>query len=49
MNLSFVSAYILVRGGEAAIVDTGVEGSADEIAGSLAKAGLTWATVSHRY
>ena len=47
VNLGFVSAYILVRGGEAAIVDTGVEGSADEIEASLAKAGLTWAAVGH--
>src|SRR6478609_1604933 len=28
VNLGFVSAYVLVRRGEAAIVDTGVEGSA---------------------
>ena len=28
VNLDFVSAYILYRGGEAALVDTGVEGSA---------------------
>ena len=30
-NLGFVSAYVLVRGGEAAIVDTGVAGSEDAI------------------
>jgi len=47
VNLGFVSAYILVRGGEAAIVDTGVEGSADEIEASLARVGLTWAAVGH--
>src|SRR6478735_415188 len=47
VNLGFVSAYILVRGGEAAIVDTGVEGSADEIEASLAKVGLGWAAVGH--
>ncbi len=47
VNLGFVSAYILVRGGEAAIVDTGVEDSADEIEASLGKAGLTWAAVGH--
>jgi glyoxylase-like metal-dependent hydrolase (beta-lactamase superfamily II) len=47
VNLGFVSAYILVRGGEDAIVDTGVEGSADEIEASLAKVGLGWAAVGH--
>jgi len=47
VNLGFVSAYILVRGGEAAIVDTGVEGSADEIEASLAKVGLAWSSVGH--
>lgn len=47
VNLGFVSAYVLVRGGEAAMVDTGVEGSADEIEASLAKVGLKWAAVGH--
>src|SRR6185436_8647609 len=46
-NLGFVSAYILVRGGEAAIVDTGVGGSADEIEASLTKVGLGWPAVGH--
>ncbi len=47
VNLGFVSAYILVRGGEAAIVDTGVEGSADAIETSLTGVGLDWAAVGH--
>lgn len=47
VNLGFVSAYILARGGEAAIVDTGVAGSDDEIAASLASIGLGWDAVAH--
>ncbi len=47
VNLGFVSAYLLVRGGEAALVDTGVEGSADAIERSLAAIGLGWWAVAH--
>lgn len=47
VNLGFVSAFILARGGEAAIVDTGVAGSADEIESSLSAAGLDWSAVGH--
>lgn len=47
VDLGFVSAYILVRAGEAAVVDTGVEGSADDIEGGLAAAGLDWGAVGH--
>jgi glyoxylase-like metal-dependent hydrolase (beta-lactamase superfamily II) len=47
VNLGFVSAYILVRDGEAAVVDTGVEGSADAIEASLAGIGLDWSAVGH--
>lgn len=47
VNLGFVSAYILVRAGEAAIVDTGVAGSADAIEASLMGIGLDWASVGH--
>jgi glyoxylase-like metal-dependent hydrolase (beta-lactamase superfamily II) len=47
VNLGFVSAYILVRGGEAAIVDTGVAGSADAIGASLSGVGLGWDAVGH--
>jgi glyoxylase-like metal-dependent hydrolase (beta-lactamase superfamily II) len=42
-----VAAYVLVRGREAAIVDTGVEGSADAIAEVVEKAGPGWAGVRH--
>ncbi len=41
-NLGFVSAYVLVRGNRAAIVDTGTEGSADAIGQSLQDLGLTY-------
>ncbi len=47
MNLGFVSAYILVRGGEAIVVDTGVAGSDDDIATALGGIGLGWADVGH--
>src|SRR5690606_34007471 len=47
VNLGFVSAYILVRAGEAAIVDTGIEGSTDAIEQSLAGIGLDWSAVGH--
>jgi len=47
VNLGFVSAYVLVRGGEAAIVDTGVAGSEGAIESSLDGLGLTWSSVAH--
>lgn len=47
VNLGFVSAYILVRAGEAAVVDTGVAGSEDEIAAALERIGLGWGNVGH--
>jgi glyoxylase-like metal-dependent hydrolase (beta-lactamase superfamily II) len=47
VNLGFVSAYILARGDEAAIVDTGVGGSADAIEASLTGIGLDWSAVAH--
>jgi len=47
VDLDFVSAYVLVRGREAAVVDTGVGGSADEIGAVLDKAGPGWAGVRH--
>jgi glyoxylase-like metal-dependent hydrolase (beta-lactamase superfamily II) len=46
-NLGFVSAYVLVRGGEAAIVDTGVGGSDGAIHDALIAAGVDWAEVGH--
>lgn len=47
VNLDFVSAYILYRGGEAALVDTGVDGSVDAIEAALTEAGLAWDAVGH--
>jgi glyoxylase-like metal-dependent hydrolase (beta-lactamase superfamily II) len=47
VNLGFVSAYILARGGEAAIVDTGTAGSAGAIEQALGSVGLGWANVAH--
>jgi glyoxylase-like metal-dependent hydrolase (beta-lactamase superfamily II) len=47
VSLGFVSAYILARAGEAAVVDTGVEDSADAIEESLAGVGLDWSAVGH--
>ncbi len=47
VSLGFVSAYVLVRGGEAAVVDTGVSGSADDIEAGLGGLGLGWDDVGH--
>jgi glyoxylase-like metal-dependent hydrolase (beta-lactamase superfamily II) len=47
VDLGFVSAYVLVRGREAAVVDTGVGGSADDIGDVLDEAGPGWAGVRH--
>ena len=47
VNLGFVAAYVLVRGREAAIVDTGDPGSVDAIGTILDKAGPGWAGVRH--
>lgn len=46
VNLDFVSAYILYRGGEAVIVDTGVDGSATSIGSALDEIDLAWGDVS---
>lgn len=46
-NLGFVSAYVLARGNSAAIVDTGVEGSASAIGGTLNSLGLNYSDVEH--
>jgi glyoxylase-like metal-dependent hydrolase (beta-lactamase superfamily II) len=42
-----VSAYVLVRAGEAAIVDTGTAGSAGQIGEALVAAGVDWPQVGH--
>lgn len=47
VDLGFVSAYVLARNGEAAIVDTGTPGSADSIETSLSVLGLGWEDVGH--
>jgi glyoxylase-like metal-dependent hydrolase (beta-lactamase superfamily II) len=46
-NLGFVSAYVLYRQGEAAVVDTGVAGSEGTIEQALESAGLGWGSVGH--
>jgi len=45
VNLGFVSAYVLVRGGQAAVVDTGVGGSSGSIEQALAELGSDWSAV----
>jgi glyoxylase-like metal-dependent hydrolase (beta-lactamase superfamily II) len=47
VDLAFVSAYVLVRGGEVAVVDLGTEGSADSIEAVLKGAGTGWDAVKH--
>lgn len=47
VSLGFVSAYVLARGNEAAIVDTGVAGSGAAIEETLAALGLAPADVRH--
>lgn len=47
VNLGFVSAYVLERGGEGVIVDTGVERSESQIEESLALLDLDWDDVGH--
>jgi glyoxylase-like metal-dependent hydrolase (beta-lactamase superfamily II) len=43
----FVNAFVLVRGEEIAIVDTGIEGTAAMIAETITGAGLGWDAVGH--
>ncbi|MCO8270332.1 MBL fold metallo-hydrolase [Actinoplanes sp. TRM 88003] len=47
VDLSFVSAYLLIRGAEAAIVDLGVPGSGDAIGKGLTEAGSSFPAVRH--
>ena len=47
VSLGFVSAYVLVRGNEVAVVDTGVAGSAPRIEDGLTAAGASWEDVRH--
>jgi glyoxylase-like metal-dependent hydrolase (beta-lactamase superfamily II) len=46
-NLGFVSAYVLYRAGEAAVVDSGVSGSEGAIEAALTEVGLGWDAVGH--
>ncbi len=46
-NLGIVSAYVLVRGGEGFLVDTGVEGKASDIEAALSEAGSSWRELGH--
>ncbi|GGN76148.1 hydrolase [Actinoplanes lobatus] len=47
VDLSFVSVYLLVRGGEVAVVDTGTPGSEASVEAGLKAAGLGWDSVRH--
>jgi glyoxylase-like metal-dependent hydrolase (beta-lactamase superfamily II) len=47
VNLGFVNAYVLVRGKEAAVVDTGTPNNASKIADVVRTAGLSWDAVHH--
>ena len=47
VSLSFVSAYLLVRGAEVAVVDLGTANSADAIQAGLTAAGRGWDAVKH--
>ncbi len=46
VNLGFVSAYVLVRDGEAALIDTGTSGSTPQIESTLSGLGLAWPHLS---
>lgn len=47
VDLGFVSAYVIVRAGEAAVIDTGTQGSADAIEAVLSQLGSRWEDLSH--
>ena len=47
VSLSFVSAYLLIRGKEVAVVDLGTAGSEDAIGSALRAAGSDWSAVRH--
>jgi glyoxylase-like metal-dependent hydrolase (beta-lactamase superfamily II) len=47
VSLGFVSAYVLARNGEAAVVDTGTARSGGDIEAGLVAAGLSWDAVGH--
>ncbi|MFN8446700.1 MAG: MBL fold metallo-hydrolase [Caldilineaceae bacterium] len=43
----FVNAFVLVRGSEIAVVDTGIEGTEPMIGEAIKSAGLDWGAVNH--
>jgi glyoxylase-like metal-dependent hydrolase (beta-lactamase superfamily II) len=47
VNLGIANAYVLIRGKEAAVVDTGTPGNASKIADVVRAAGLGWDAVHH--
>src|SRR4029450_13385092 len=47
VNLGFVNAYVLIRGKEAPVVDTGTPNNASKIADVVRTAGLGWEAVDH--
>lgn len=47
VNLGFVNAYVLIRGKEAAVVDTGTPNNASKIADVVRTGGLDWNGVNH--
>jgi glyoxylase-like metal-dependent hydrolase (beta-lactamase superfamily II) len=47
VNLGFVNAYVLIRGKEAAVVDTGTAGNGSKIADVVRTAGVGWDAVHH--
>ena len=47
VNLGSVNAYVLIRGKEAAVVDTGTPNNASKIADVVRTAGLGWDAVHH--
>jgi glyoxylase-like metal-dependent hydrolase (beta-lactamase superfamily II) len=47
VNLGFVNAYVLVRGNEVAVVDTGVANSQGKIEEVIKTVGRSWADVRH--
>jgi glyoxylase-like metal-dependent hydrolase (beta-lactamase superfamily II) len=47
VSFGFVSAYLLQRGREIAVVDTGTEGGAEQIEAGLAALGADWTDIRH--
>ncbi|HXV81882.1 MAG TPA: MBL fold metallo-hydrolase [Candidatus Binatia bacterium] len=47
VNMGFVNGYVLIRGKEVAVVDTGMSGNASKFADVVRRAGLGWDAVHH--